>query len=41
MRNNASILVLDEHFNREFKIFKEVPESIQSTPPKKVLPYFI
>jgi len=41
MRNDASILVLDENFNREFKIFKDVPESMSSVPPKKVLPYFI
>lgn len=39
--NIAAILQLDENLVRNFKTFKEVPESIKSVPPKNVLPYFL
>jgi len=39
--NVASILAVDEHFNREFRIFKEVPASAASVPPRQVIPYFL
>ena len=41
MNNLASILKLDENLERNFEIFKEVPESSEATAPKKVLPYFL
>lgn len=39
--NLAAILELDENLNRNFKRFKEVPESAKSISPKLVLPYFM
>ena len=39
--NIASILELDDSLNRNFKTFKEVPESAKSIAPKFVLPYFL
>jgi len=39
--NDASILVVDENLNQEFKMFKEVPESAKSVPPRSVVPYFL
>lgn len=39
--NLAAILELDQNLNRNFKTFKEVPESARSIPPKQVLPYFL
>ena len=39
--NLAAILELDQNLNRNFKTFKEVPESNRSIPPKQVLPYFL
>jgi len=39
--NLAAILELDHNLNRNFKTFKEVPESGRSVPPKQVLPYFL
>ena len=39
--NLAAILELDQNLNRNFKTFKEVPESGRSIPPKQVLPYFM
>ena len=39
--NIASILKLNEKCERTFITFKEVPESLNSTPPKNVLPYFL
>ncbi|CAK80669.1 unnamed protein product (macronuclear) [Paramecium tetraurelia] len=39
--NAASMLSLDENLKRDFVMFKEVPESANSQPPKNVLPYFL
>ena len=39
--NVASILVVDEKLNREFRIFNAVPKSADSVPPRQVVPYFI
>eukprot|EP00744_Colponema_vietnamica_P003473 GILI01005323.1.p1 GENE.GILI01005323.1~~GILI01005323.1.p1 ORF type:complete len:304 (+),score=56.95 GILI01005323.1:68-979(+) len=39
--NIAAILSFDEHLNRDFKIFKEAPESASSVPPRNVVPYFL
>ena len=39
--NVAAILMLDEHLNREFRIFHEVPESEQSIPSGVRAPYFL
>lgn len=39
--NLAAILELDSNLNRNFKTFKEVPESAKSISPKMVLPYFM
>lgn len=39
--NVASILDIDEHQNREFRIFKEVKESAAALPPRQVVPYFL
>ena len=39
--NVAAILAFDEQLNKDFKIFKEVPESAQSINPRNVLPYFL
>ena len=37
--NVASMLTIDEHCNREFKIFKDVPEPIESQ--RRSVPYFL
>ncbi|CAD8079610.1 unnamed protein product [Paramecium sonneborni] len=39
--NAASMLSIDENLKRDFVMFKEVPESATSQPPKNVLPYFL
>lgn len=39
--NVASILSVDQEHQREFKIFKEVPASAQSVPPRMLVPYFL
>merc|ERR550537_1528335 len=39
--NVASILVVDEQLRREYRIFKEVPQSAESVPPRQVVPYFV
>ena len=39
--NIAAIMEIDEKLNRNFKTFKEVPESANSISPKLVLPYFL
>merc|ERR1719218_403842 len=39
--NVAAILSIDEQESREFRIFKEVPMSAQSTPPRQLVPYFL
>jgi len=39
--NVASILALDENLTREFKIFREVPESSQIVPARSAPPYFL
>lgn len=39
--NLAAIFELDQNLNRNFKTFKEVPESARSVSPKMVLPYFL
>ncbi|EQC29427.1 phytochrome-associated serine/threonine protein phosphatase [Saprolegnia diclina VS20] len=39
--NLAAILAFDEHLNREFKIFREVPESTQSATVRSTVPYFL
>jgi len=39
--NVASILVVDEQQRREFRIFKEVPRSAESIPPRQLVPYFV
>lgn len=39
--NLAAILEIDQNLNRNFKTFKEVPESARSISPKLVLPYFL
>lgn len=39
--NVASILDVDEHHNREFRIFKEVPASAAAVPPRQLVPYFL
>jgi hypothetical protein len=37
--NVASVLALDDHLNREFKIFNDVPEPAESQ--RKNVPYFL
>jgi len=37
----ASILKLNQQLEKQFVIFKEVPESANSVNPKQVLPYFL
>ncbi len=37
--NVASILSLDDHLQREFKIFRDVPEPPESV--RRTLPYFL
>ncbi len=37
--NVASVLALDDHLNREFKIFRDVPEPSESV--RKTVPYFL
>jgi len=39
--NVASILALDENLNREFKLFKDVPESSRVVPPRNTSSYFL
>jgi len=39
--NVASILALDEDLNREFKLFKDVPESSRVVPPRNASSYFL
>jgi len=39
--NVASILALDEHLNREFKIFNAVPDNERTIPPRTSMPYFL
>jgi len=39
--NVASILSLDEDLNREFKLFKDVPESSRVVPPRNASSYFL
>ncbi|OQR94791.1 serine/threonine-protein phosphatase ppe1 [Achlya hypogyna] len=39
--NLAAILAFDEHLNREFKIFREVPESTQNATVRSTVPYFL
>jgi len=39
--NVASILSVDTHHNREFRIFKEVPASAAAVPPRQLVPYFL
>jgi len=39
--NVASIMVVNEDLEREFKIFNAVPESSKSVNPRNVLPYFL
>lgn len=39
--NVASILSVDTSHKREFKIFKEVPASAASVPPRQLVPYFL
>lgn len=39
--NVASILAVNEQHEREFKIFKEVPASAASVPPRNLVPYFL
>jgi len=39
--NVASMLVVDENHEREFRIFKEVPRSSESIPTRQVVPYFV
>lgn len=39
--NIASILEINENMERNFKTFKDVPQSAQSVSPKMVLPYFL
>merc|ERR1719421_2805155 len=39
--NVAAILSVDERERREFRIFKEVPASSRSTPPRRLVPYFL
>jgi len=39
--NVASILALDENLNRDFKIFKEVPESSRVVPARTAPSYFM
>jgi len=39
--NIAAILQLNHNLEREFKTFKEVPQSAKSVSPKFVLPYFL
>lgn len=39
--NTASILMLDEKLEREFRMFNDVPESRSSVPPRAVVPYFL
>jgi serine/threonine-protein phosphatase 6 catalytic subunit len=38
--NIASVLAIDDHLNREFKIFREVQESEESQR-RTVVPYFL
>lgn len=37
--NVASVLALDDHLDREFKIFQDVPEPTDSQ--RKTVPYFL
>eukprot|EP00747_Dinoflagellata_sp_TGD_P029643 gnl/TRDRNA2_/TRDRNA2_134041_c1_seq1.p1 gnl/TRDRNA2_/TRDRNA2_134041_c1~~gnl/TRDRNA2_/TRDRNA2_134041_c1_seq1.p1 ORF type:complete len:330 (-),score=62.38 gnl/TRDRNA2_/TRDRNA2_134041_c1_seq1:112-1101(-) len=39
--NVASVLVVDEQHEREFRIFKEVPASSAAVPPRQLVPYFL
>lgn len=39
--NVASILAFDDKLGREFRLFKEVPESQQTTPQRASVPYFL
>lgn len=41
--NVAAVLAFDEHLNREFKMFKEVPESEFGQNPERrnLVPYFL
>jgi len=39
--NVASIMIVNEDLEREFKIFNAVPESSKSVNPRNVLPYFL
>lgn len=39
--NVASILALDEDLNREFKLFKDVPESTRVVPSRGASNYFL
>ena len=39
--NVASILQIDEHLEREWKMFNSTPESNQSQHPRNLLPYFL
>jgi hypothetical protein len=41
MKNEATILCINENLDRDFKKFTEVPESAEATPTRKVLPYFL
>ena len=38
--NVASVLAIDDHLNRDFKIFTEVPEAIDAQK-RNVVPYFL
>ncbi|EWM26373.1 hypothetical protein NSK_002690 [Nannochloropsis salina CCMP1776] len=39
--NVAAVLAFDENLNREFKMFKEVPESNQAEERRNLVPYFL
>jgi len=39
--NVASILVLDDKLNQEFRIFQQHPDSEKLAPPKTTMPYFL
>ncbi|RHY58141.1 hypothetical protein DYB34_009923 [Aphanomyces astaci] len=39
--NVAAILAFDEHLNREFKLFREVPESSEHASHRSAVPYFL
>ena len=39
--NVASVLAFDDNLGREFRLFKEVPESQQTTPQRATVPYFL